>query len=135
MHAYSKKLTLDICSRRQLVSQSSFCNNCYSNTCNNGLDPFLWDHFHVKTLRDSLSFQKNHTLLPGMFTFIIIIHIENEIKKIYRSPPRLDKEHFDGILKLYTLDTFHPCLNGRLCTGSEVLSNMMRIAAAILPTN
>ena len=42
MHAYSKKLTLDICSMRQMDSQSNFCNNCYSN---NGLDHFLWDHF------------------------------------------------------------------------------------------
>ncbi len=35
MHAYSKKLTLGICSRRQMDSQSNFCYNCYSNnSCN-----------------------------------------------------------------------------------------------------
>ncbi len=51
MHAYSKKLTLGICSRRQLDSQSNFCNNCYFN---NSLDPFSVRPLSSDKIRDQI---------------------------------------------------------------------------------
>ena len=61
MHAHSKKLTLGICSRRQLDSQSNFCNNGYFN---NSFDPFLWDHFHMQRRETYNMYNRDHLMRP-----------------------------------------------------------------------